>query len=275
MRKVVIITRKEAYKSGKASDEITSRIETSDSTAGQCKIHNYVCELIKSDFESNKQTHEYRYPELLSNIDKAPNTKSIVAKRSAKREEFKEYKKQNSTAEDYPIWAFNTYIALELNSTLGNYNNPKDCKVKPYLQFTYKNKDEDIKVCFVFLDEILGLFVKSPNEYRNFLNNEDKAERLEFIKAICEDCDVKKGEGNILYIHDKEWYDSNNEKLALYEGNWDPEYEREEYAPKLKEYFKTIQVFTHNSPSFERIKELEFIFPEKEMEVKIEDRKYF
>ena len=53
----------------------------------------------------------------------------------------------------------------------------------------------------------------------------------------------------------------------MYEGNWDPEYEREEYAPKLKEYFKTIQVFTHNSPSFERIKELEFIFPEKEMEV--------
>ena len=90
MRKVVIITRKEAYKSGKASYEITSRIETSDSTAGQCKIHNYVCELIKSDFESNKQTHEYRYPELLSNIDKAPNTKSIVAKRSAKREEFKD-----------------------------------------------------------------------------------------------------------------------------------------------------------------------------------------
>ena len=151
----------------------------------------------------------------------------------------------------------------------------KDAPRKPYLQFTYKNKDEDIKVCFVFLDKILGLFVKSPNEYRNFLNNENKDEHLEFIKAICEDCDVKKGEENILYIHDKEWYDSNNEKLALYEGKWDPKYEREKYAEELGGYFKTIQVFTHNSPSFERIKELEFIFPEKDMELKIENRKYF
>ena len=67
MRKVVIITRKEAYKSGKASDEIT-KIETLDSTAGLCKIHEYINNVIKTAFLDREDEDSVRFKGLVVSL---------------------------------------------------------------------------------------------------------------------------------------------------------------------------------------------------------------
>lgn len=266
MRKVVIITRRIAYESGKASDEIT-KIEKSDNSVGNININNYTYKLIEDDFKSSKQDQEYRYPELLSGIADE-DVKEIVAKRRAKPK-YEEFKRINPPEHpQYVPWVFEKYIASVLDNILS--------EAKPYVCFQYRNGDEKIEVCFVFLDEIFGLFVgkNSTDKYQLFLNGGKEDERLMFIKAICEDCGVEENGNNILYIHDKEWYNSGYEEVALYKRA--PDYDEKKCKYKeLALYFEAIQVFTHNSPSFERIKELEFIFPEKEMEAKIIKRGYF
>lgn len=267
MRKVVIITRRIAYTSGKALDEIT-KIEESDRTAGNItdsrgKIHNYIDKLIQDDFESNKK--EYRYPELLRRIADE-DVKEIVANRrpESKNAEFKSIKSLEHPK--YAPWVFKKYIAPVLDDILS--------KAKPYVCFQYRNGGEEIEVCFVFLDKIFGLFVNSNDEYQLFLNGKESDERLEFIKAICEDCGVENNGNNILYIHDKEWYNSGKEEVALYKRA--PNYDKTRCKYKeFAEYFETIQVFTHDSLSFERIKELKFTFPEAEMEMEIIGRGYF
>ena len=285
-----------AYDSGKAFYKIKEFEELEKSnysarniTAGKGKIHEYVYEILKSAFINIDNDKDRFYNLTTSEHDDRKALMVELHKKAKAREESNEQNntddEQNGelTAEESDADSMNKIETLFegcipiLQKILGTYSQPEDCDVKPYVCFTHKdeNNSEEVEVCFVFLNRILGLFVETSHEYKSFVNGKDKDEHLEFIKAICEDCDVKKGEGNILYIHDKEWYDSNNEKLALYEGKWDPKYEREKYAEELSGYFKTIQVFTHNSPSFERIKKLEFIFPEKDMELKIENRKYF
>lgn len=273
MRSVVIITRSEAYKTGKASDITTNMV----ATEGNRKIHDYVSESLASAFKDEDKS---RFNKLTTKASALMGKLHEIAEKRGKSSK-EDYTSNDQTDEltadesDDDFKNNNETLLKECKPILDEIL--RDADKNPYVCFPYKYGGEDIKVCFVFLDNILGAFVMYPNEYQNFLNGKKLDERLEFIKAICEDCEIMKDEGNILYIHDKEWYDSNEEKekLVLYEGEWDPEYKGKEYATELKAYFKTIQVFTHNSPSFERIKELEFIFPEKDMELKIERRKYF
>ena len=288
MSKVIIITRDQAYPEDCVAYKECHTTDAKN-TAGQLKIHNYINEIIKEAFETNTRsdTKTARYKELLSNIRNAPNTTFLISNRQDKdkHEEFKALGFPGGPL-NYIPWVFEKYIDPELKTILYKNKNEnkdetgnekgKECPIKPYVCFTHKdeNNSEEVEVCFVFLNRILGLFVETSHEYKSFVNGKEN-ERLEFIKAICEDCDVKKGEENILYIHDKEWYEAGEEDCVLYKGQWEPKYATKSYKTELGEYFHTIQVFMHNSTTFERIKELNFIFPEKDAEEAIIRRSFF
>lgn len=296
MSKVVIITRRIAYDSGKAFYKIKEFEELEKSnysarniTAGKGKIHEYVYEILKSAFINIDNDEDRFYNLTTSEHDDRKALMVELHKKAKAREESNEQNntddEQNGelTAEESDADSMNKIETLFegcipiLQKILGTYSQPEDCDVKPYVCFTHKdeNNSEEVEVCFVFLNRILGLFVETSHEYKSFVNGKDKDERLEFIKAICEDCDVKKGEENILYIHDKEWYEDGKEDCVLYKGQWEPKYATKSYKTELGEYFHTIQVFMHNSTTFERIKKLNFIFPEKDAEEAIKRRSFF
>lgn len=114
---------------------------------------------------------------------------------------------------------------------------------------------------FVFLNRIFDTFVSGPEEYDALV---DDKKRLKFIEAICQDCQVNikeaQAEKAILYIHDKEWYKSDETFTVLLNGNvvYD-ENKDSTYVNELEKYFSTIKIFQHiPHPIFNEIKELDF-----------------
>ena len=76
----------------------------------------------------------------------------------------------------------------------------------------------------------------------------------------------------ILYIHDKEWYKSDETFAVLLNGEEVPG--QKIYDDKLKNYFSTIKVFQHTpNHIFNEIKELNFT--EEDYEVKLLKRGFF
>lgn len=169
-------------------------------------------------------------------------------------------------------------IVNKINGALKVKKNPQKNEVdnRPYIHFTYNNFD----VYFVFLNRILDSFVSGSNEYGALIDDEH---RLDFIKAICDDCgqapkDPKGEEAKeraILYIHDKEWYVSGAPYTAMQNGNYTKMAKSPiEQQKELQKYFDTIKVFLHiPSPFFDEIKSLNF--NDYDIDLDILERKHY
>ena len=130
----------------------------------------------------------------------------------------------------------------------------------------------------MFLNRIFDTFVNGSDQYGALVNDDN---RLGFIKAICQDCELIDEEGNlkgekaILYIHDKEWYVSGAPYTAMQNGNYTKIAKSPiEQQKELQKYFDTIKVFLHiPSPFFDEIKSLNF--NDYDIDLDILERKHY
>lgn len=240
MKKVIIISR---------DTELTypetciayQKFTTTTNSEGNRNIHNYVIAYIIKLLRSNPEEEHWNkitYNSELPNYDIVWGTV-----KDNYEDAFDENPEGANNREEYKI--------AKISSILYRILMPKEDKPdnQPYVHFQHN----DFDVHFVFLNRIFDTFVNGSDEYGNLI---DDASRLDFIKAICRDCGLLDASGKlidgeekaILYIHDKEWYESSNPISVLLDNKIVPG--RNIYNNILKNYFSTIKVFLHTPGGF-------------------------
>lgn len=278
-KKVIILTRdvKNTYSEDcNAYKQFNCQVKEKKNYAGE-HIKNYILQLIEDicTNDKDKDKHELRW----NAINKKNKFLAYSKRLKFKRDEFP---LTGKPAEEYFKWLFETKIKTEVNNALDEKEN-EEIDNKPYVNFVYKCKDtyacgsiEEYDVYFVFLNRIFDTFVDGSEEYYILINDKN---RLKFIEAICQDCNIDIENKNltledkaIFYIHDKEWYKSDEPFAVLLNGEEVPG--QKIYADELKNYFSTIKVFLHTpNHIFNEIEELNFT--EEDYEVKLMKRGFF
>lgn len=261
MKKIIVITRDGAYKDTAAYQVYAD----SPFKEGKCiqkyikAVYRRVCTYVPdSNNSQEKEEHMHVWNSL--------NKKDIIIKYTDRILRKTDCPKDRLN--DYYTWLFETNISPQLDNVLQNINK------KPYANFQHNGFD----VYFVFLNRIFDTFVNGSDQYGALVND---ANRLGFIKAICQDCELIDEEGNlkgekaILYIHDKEWYVSGAPYTAMQKGEYTKMAKSSnEKQEELKKFFDTIKVFLHiPSPFFDEITSLNFT--EKDEELEILERKFW
>lgn len=281
MKKVIIITRDTGdtyHKDCKACKEFTSN----PCADGEQKIHDYIKEYIMNLVALINNNEGDNLNIVWNNLSKTgvlPSFDIVWGRGTNKKISYDN--QYDRYSRKYP----NTSLVLDgfkerkISKILEKVLKPKQIDNKPYVSFTYKNDNkETYDVCFVFLNRIFDTFVNGSDQYGALV---DDANRLGFIKAICQDCELIDKEGNlkgekaILYIHDKEWYVSGAPYTAMQKGEYTKMAKSSnEKQEELKKFFDTIKVFLHiPSPFFDEITSLNFT--EKDEELEILERKFW
>ena len=251
MKKVIIITRETGYPSDcNAHNEFSNVIQNNSECSRN--IHHYIREFIEKCYdnysEDCKQAKE-KWTALAGKIN-LPLYHEIYAPKN--NEKYVQYTNNTDDPLEPKAW-FKKELkiiekidqALEPKEALPE----KNVDNKPYVNFKHNGFD----VHFVFLNRIFDTFVNGSNEYKYLIDNNS---RLDFIKAICKDCGLLDASGKlidgeekaILYIHDKEWYESSSPISVLLDNKIVPG--RNIYSNILKNYFSTIKVFLHTPGVF-------------------------
>lgn len=275
-KKVIIITR-DSNKTYSENSEAFKNYKANIANSGKQKIHHYIKKHIKSVFFRQKdldKDYALKCWDPLTRTGILPSYYEMYGGDDGKDSKYEELYANTDKTQKFEGW-----LECEITKKIENIN-PKDTHVggevdnKPYVSFTYKNDNkETYDVCFVFLNRIFDTFVNGSEQYGALVNDES---RLDFIKAICEDCGLEPiAEDNqslkeraILYIHDKEWYVSGAPYTAMLKG----EYTKMAKSPieqqkELQKYFDTIKVFLHiPSPFFDEITSLNFTEDDKDLE---------
>ncbi len=279
MKKIIIITRDTAdtyHKGCKAYKEFT----TNPCIDGKHKIHDYITRYIMNLVASINNDEGANLKIVWNNLSKKGVLPSfdIVWGTEGKKSYDDQYGRYLGI---YP----NTSLELDdfkkrkISKILAKVLKSKQIDNNPYVYFKNENnKGERTDVYFVFLNRIFDIFVYGSEEYGALVNDDS---RIDFIKAICQDCELideecnLKGEKAILYIHDKEWYVSGAPYTAMQKGEYtEMAKSSNEKQEELKKYFDTIKVFLHiPSPFFDEITSLNFT--EKDEELEILERKYW
>ena len=279
-KKVIIITRdsnKTEYENSEAFKNYTAYIANS----GKQKIHSYIKKFIKGVLKgvlAGNEDYALKYWNPLTRTGILPSYYEMYGGYDGEQSKYEDLYGQTDKTQEFEEW-----LKCEITQKIENIN-PKDTHVggevdnKPYVSFIYRNDNkETYDVYFVFLNRIFDIFVNGSEEYNNLINDE---KRLDFITAICQDCGLVDDEGTLiegqqkamLYIHDKEWYKSDESFSVLLNGEEVPD--QKIYANNLKNYFSTIKVFQHTpNHIFNEIKELNFC--EEDCEVKLMKRGFF
>lgn len=277
-KKVIIITR-DYNKTYSENSEAFKNYKACIANSGKQKIHHYIKKYIKSVFfRQKKMGKDYALKcwDPLTRTGILPSYYEMYGGDDGKDSKYEELYANTDKTQKFEGW-----LECEITKKIENIN-PKDTHVggevdnKPYVSFTYKNDNkETYDVCFVFLNRIFDTFVNGSEQYGALVNDNS---RLDFIKAICQDCELidekynLNGEKAILYIHDKEWYKSDETFSVLLNDKDVPN--QKIYVAELKNYFSTIKVFQHTpNHIFNEIKELNFT--EEDCEVKLLEREYF
>lgn len=250
MKKVIIITRDGEYHT---TSSAYKKYTKSTSIVTNRNIHQYIKNDVFRDVCVNEpNSNDADAKKKHENNWNALNKKNriIEYKKRITKKEFCPRERSN----DYFVWLFETFISQQIDEAIQDTN--------PYVRFECKNKNgKEFDVYFVFLNRIFDTFVSGPEEYDALV---DDKKRLKFIEAICQDCQVNikeaQAEKAILYIHDKEWYKSDETFTVLLNGNvvYD-ENKDSTYVNELEKYFSTIKIFQHiPHPIFNEIKELDF-----------------
>lgn len=250
MKKVIIITRDSAN-TYHNNCEASKKNKTELYTAGAKCIHDYIRTYI-NDLKKNPSERGW---------DKVTqkgvlNTYKELWGADLYESYTTEAREKGIDPLSKPKWR-EKQISSKLNEALIVKDN-KGCN-KPYLYFEHNG----FGVHFVFLNRIFDTFVNGSEEYGALIDDEH---RLDFIKAIGQDCELIDKSGNlngeraILYIHDKEWYVSGAPYTAMQNGNYTKMAKSPiEQQKELQKYFDTIKVFLHiPSPFFDEIKSLNF-----------------
>lgn len=278
MKKVIIITRDTAdtyHKDCKACKEFTNK----PCIDGKQKIHDYITRHILDLVDSINNDEDSNLKIVWNNLSKKGVLPSFDIVWGRGTEGKKSYDEQY---ERYLGIYPNTSLELvdfktrKISKNLAKVLKSKQIDNKPYVYLKNENnKGKKTDVYFVFLNRIFDIFVYGSEEYGALVNDNS---RLDFIKAICQDCELideeynLNGEKAILYIHDKEWYKSDETFSVLLNDKDVPN--QKIYVAELKNYFSTIKVFQHTpNHIFNEIKELNFT--EEDCEVKLLEREYF
>lgn len=270
MKRVVIITREREYPE---TCKAYKRFKEQSYNVGKRCIHNY----IKAKFKDICKAPEKKEEEIKKHksLWNSLNKKNVILDYDKRNELKGQWAKSGMPLGSYYWWLYETKMVPNLDHALEVKDGETDNQ--PYVEI-YLEKDTYVN--FIFLNRIFENFVDGSSEYEILVADH----RLEFIKAICQDCNIIDEDGkvnsndNVLYIHDKEWYNAGSECLALYNGEWNSEQKEvhvKKDADSLEKWFSTIQVFKHSSITFDRIKNLELSFPEAEIERTILERKFF
>lgn len=282
-KKVIIITR-DSNKTYSENSEAFKNYKAYIANSGKQKIHHYIKKYIKSVFfRQKKMGKDYALKcwDPLTRTGILPSYYEMYGGDDGKDSKYEELYANTDKTQKFEGW-----LECEITKKIENIN-PKDTHVggevdnKPYVSFTYKNDNkEKYDVCFVFLNRIFDTFVNGSEQYGALVNDES---RLDFIKAICEDCGLEPiAEDNqslkeraILYIHDKEWYVSGAPYTAMLKGKYTKMAKSPiEQQKELQKYFDTIKVFLHiPSPFFDEIKKMNFT--EKDEDLEILERKFY
>lgn len=281
-KKVIIITR-DSNKTYSENSEAFKNYKACIANSGKQKIHHYIKKHIKSVFDRQKELgkdYALKCWDPLTRTGILPSYYEMYGD-DGEDSKYEELHAQTSTTQEFDEW-----LECEIIQKIGNIN-PKETHVggevdnKPYVSFTYENDNkETYDVCFVFLNRLFDTFVNGSEQYGALVNDES---RLDFIKAICEDCGLEPiAEDNqslkeraILYIHDKEWYVSGAPYTAMQKGEYTKMAKSSnEKQEELKKFFDTIKVFLHiPSPFFDEITSLNFT--EKDEELETLERKFW
>lgn len=272
-KKVIIITR-DSNKTYSENSEAFKNYKAYIANSGKQKIHHYIKKHIKSVFDrQNELGKDYalKYWDPLTRTGILPSYYEMYGD-DEKASKYEELHAQTSTTQEFDEW-----LECEIIQKIENIN-PKETHVggevdnKPYVSFTYKHDNkETYDVCFVFLNRIFDTFVNGSDQYGALVNDDN---RLGFIKAICQDCELIDKEGNlkgekaILYIHDKEWYASGVPYTAMQKGEYTKMAKSsKEKQEELKNFFDTIKVFLHvPGYLFDEITSLNFTEDDKDLE---------
>lgn len=280
MKKIIIITRESEYPQ---SCEAYKLYKSQPYSSNYNRIHDYIKNevfiriidtYINDIGNDNYNEFQKKWDPLVVNKGVLPTCNQMYEDDEVMNE-FNDYEQNEDNPDSYEHWLKKTIIIPKLDDIL-KVNTDLSIDNRPYVE---TSKGKETTIYFVFLNRIFDTFVNGSNEYPVLV----AGNRLKFIEAICRDCDVIDDDGNvnsadnILYIHDKEWYISGEERLVLYNGKWDTKYKADagSDAATLEKWFSTIQVFMHSSTTFDRIKNLEFSFHEADEEKAILDRGYF
>ena len=270
MKRVIIITREGEYPVNSiAYQQYSSEKFESRSKNLHCCIEKFITEIY--DNEDEDYAHKYWDPLTTTGILPSYNEMFLGG-------EYDNLHKKSGTTEKFLEW-LRTEITEKVKQAIEPNESPREHEEidnRPYIHIEYNNFD----IHFVFLNRIFDTFVNGPEEYDALVNDEH---RLEFIKAICEDCGLEaivesnesSKERAILYIHDKEWYKSDKSYSVLLKGEYyNDEGLNDTNKRELAKYFSTIKVFLHNENHiFNEIKRLDFT--EEDEEIVILKRGYF
>lgn len=240
MKKVIIISR-DTVPTYSSECIAYQNFTTTPNSEGSRNIHNYVVAYVIKLLLSKPEEEKWNR---ITYDSELPNYDIVWGTHEGNYED---------AFEQNPEGANNMeeYRKAKINSILNGILEPKEVQPdnKPYVNFQYNGFD----VHFVFLNRIFDSFVNGSNEYDKLIDNDS---RLDFIEAICRDCGLLDASGKlidgeekaILYIHDKEWYESSNPISVLLDNKKVPG--RNIYSNILENYFSTIKVFLHTPGGF-------------------------